>query len=296
MTTLHSAKDMSMKTGVMKTEAMKTVVITGASSGIGRASVEASLKAGHRVIATARSEDDLKQLSALGAHAVHLELLDQNSVKTAAAAILEITQGQIDALFNNAGYGLQVAMEDTSWQGLQDQHTANVVGPVMLTNLLLPALKPGSKLIFNGSVLGLITTAFRGPYCMSKHALEAVADAYRLELEPLHIDVHLIQPGPIEADFRANALTAMKKVLNGKKTRLDYRKHYARLENTGNTKGTLPASSVADIYLGIVQGSHKKPRYLVTQTAKSAALAKRLLGSYFHGVAKKAEPVSEDLS
>ncbi|MFD2228979.1 SDR family NAD(P)-dependent oxidoreductase [Alkalimarinus sediminis] len=270
---------------------MKTVVITGASTGIGYACVEASLKAGHRVIATARKDDDLKMLADMGADAIHLELLSEESVNSAADKILALTDHHIDALFNNAGYGFQVAMEDSTWRGLNDQHTANVIGPIMFTNRLLDALKPNSRLIFNGSILGVITVAFRGPYCMSKHALEAAVDAYRLELEPRGINVHLIQPGPIEANFRNNTLTALKQTLGSKKTHLDYSNHLARLESRLNTKGTLPASSVADIYLGIVNGSHNKPRYLVTQTAKSAALFKRLLGSAFHRIAKKAEPV-----
>ncbi|MCG8670887.1 MAG: SDR family oxidoreductase, partial [Pseudomonadales bacterium] len=211
--------------------------------------------------------------------------------ESAATKILELTDGSIDALFNNAGYGLQVAMEDTTWESLEEQHRANVIGPIQFTNSLLPALKPGSKLIFNGSVLGVISVAYRGPYCMSKYALEAAVDTYRLELEGLGIGVHLIQPGPIEAKFRANALSKLNQVLKGRKTRLDYGRHIARLENPDNTPGTLPASSVAEIYQGIVDGSHKKTRYLVTNTAKSAAILKRLLGDGFHRVAKKSEPV-----
>ena len=271
---------------------MKTVVITGASSGIGLACVKASLNQGHNVIATARNKNDLTMLRDLGAHAITLELMNENSVKCAAEEILKISDNQIDALFNNAGYGLQVAMEDTTWQALTDQHRINVIGPIQLTNHLLPALHPGSKLLFNGSILGIITTAFRGPYCMSKHALEAAVDAYRIELEPNDIGVHLIQPGPIEASFRSNALTALKRTLSGRKTRLDYRNHLARLENTTLTKGTLPASSVADIYVGIVEGTHSNTRYLVTNTAKSAALLKRILGNRFHYIARKSEVVT----
>ena len=270
---------------------MKTVVITGASSGIGLACVKASLNKGHKVIATARNENDLAMLRDLGAHAIALELKDEDGVKYAAEEILKICDNQIDALFNNAGYGLQVAMEDTTWQALTDQHRINVIGPIQFTNYLLPALSSGSKLIFNGSILGVITTAFRGPYCMSKHALEAAVDAYRIELEPNNIGVHLIQPGPIEASFRSNALTALKHTLNGRKTRLDYSNHLARLENTTLTKGTLPASSVANIYVGIVEGTHSNTRYLVTNTAKSAALLKRILGNRFHYIARKSEVV-----
>lgn len=271
---------------------MKTVVITGASTGIGYACVEASLKQGHNVIATARKQTDLEKLEALGATAIELELLNKDSVAKAANKILNAGQQKIDALFNNAGYGLQVAMEDTTWEGLEEQHRANVVGPIQLTNQLLPAIPRGGKIIFNGSVLGVITVSFRGPYCMSKYALEAAVDAYRLELESLGIGVHLIQPGPIEAAFRSNALAAVKRVLNGKATRLDYSNHFARLESQEVTKGTLPASSVADIYLGIVEGSHSKTRYLVTNTAKLSASLKRLLGDGFHRIARKAEPAT----
>ena len=269
---------------------MKTVVITGASSGIGLASVSASLKKGYRVIATARKPEDLKKLEEMGADTVELELASKSSTSQAATKILAMTDHRIDALFNNAGYGLQVAMEDATWECLEEQHRINVIGPIELTNQLLPAIPKGGKLIFNGSVLGVITVAFRGPYCMSKYALEAAVDAYRIELESAGIDVHLIQPGPIEAKFRANALRAVKQNLQSKNTRLDYSNHFQRLAAPGFTKGTLPASRVADIFIGIVEGSHSKTRYLVTRTAKTAAALKRLLGDGFHNIARKTEP------
>ena len=138
---------------------MTTVVVTGASTGIGLACVKASLAKGHKVIATARKNSDLETLEALGAKPVLLELSDQASVIAAAKTILSLSDSKIDALFNNAGYGLQVALEDTTWDSLVDQHTINVVGPIQLTNQLLPALGQNSKLIFNGSILGLITLA-----------------------------------------------------------------------------------------------------------------------------------------
>ena len=273
---------------------MKTVVITGASTGIGLETVKACLQQGYKVIATARKHDVLTMLQALGALAVKLELSDKASVEAAAEKILQLSSNHIDCLFNNAGYGLQVAMEDSTWQSLQDQHTVNVVGPIHLTNQLLPALPKNSQIIFNSSVLGLITIAFRGPYCMSKYALEAAADAYRLELEALGINVHLIEPGPIEADFRPNALNILQAVLGDKTPRLDYTNHLARLTQTDNTPGTLPANSCAKIVIGIIEGTHRKPRYLVTKVAKQAAFMKRLLGSGFHKLAKSAEPVRDN--
>lgn len=272
---------------------MKTIAITGASSGIGLASAVACLAAGHRVIATARREADLAALRALGAEAVPLELSCRESVEQAAQAIRERCGGRLDALFNNAGYGLQVAMEDASWEALQAQLASNVIGPLALTNALLDCIPAGGKLVFNSSVLGVLVVPFRGPYCMSKFALEAAADAYRQELRNRGIGVHVIQPGPIEARFRPNALQQLRACLQGRSTRLDYSRHLARLENPGNTPGTLPAEAVAQVLMDILDGRKPRPRYLVTRTAVVSALLKRLLGDRFDAVAHRAEPLSE---
>ncbi len=270
----------------MQSTSKKTIVITGCSSGIGLSCCQSALAAGHKVIATARREQDLKRLSELGAEPVALELSDEQSVKQAAEKILSLSGGHIDVLFNNAGYGLQVAMEDNQWQHLQHQMNTNVIGPVILTNQLLNAMPKGSQLIFNSSILGLITIPFRGPYCMSKYALEAAADAYRLELASKGVHVHIIEPGPIEAEFRANALEKIKLCLQGKHTRLDYSEHCQRLAADGPSKGSLPAKACADVFMAIIEGRKTKSRYLVTRTAKMAALFKRILGSHFDLVAK----------
>lgn len=270
-----------------------TIVITGASSGIGYAAVQACLGAGYHVIATARQHADLDRLQALGVESVQLDLESEQSVADAAESIRLLSGGTIFGLFNNAGYGLQVAMEDASWSALNRQLTCNVIGPVMLTNLLLDCLHPGSKLVFNSSVLGLVVVPFRGPYCMSKYALEAASDAYRLELESRGIAVHIIEPGPIEAEFRANAFDAMQECLQGKATRLDYQRHSQRLQAATPGKGAMPAAAVAGVLVDILQGRKTRARYRVTRIAKIAAVAKRLLGTGFDRLARRSEPVSE---
>ncbi len=270
------------------------IVITGASSGIGYAAVQACLEAGYRVIATARQHADLDRLQALGVEAVQLELDSERSVTEAAESIRLLSGGTIFGLFNNAGYGLQVAMEDASWEALSGQMNTNVIGPVVLTNLLLDCLHRGSKLVFNSSVLGLIVVPFRGPYCMSKHALEAAGDAYRLELETRGVAVHIIEPGPIEAQFRANALDAMDACLQGKATRLDYQRHVQRLQAATPGAGAMPAAAVADVLVDILQGRKTRARYRITRIAKVAALAKRILGAGFDRLARNNEPVREN--
>jgi NAD(P)-dependent dehydrogenase (short-subunit alcohol dehydrogenase family) len=271
----------------------QTIVITGASSGIGYAAVQACLAEGYRVIATARQHHDLDRLQAMGAQAVQLDLHSQHSVSEAAQSIRLLSGGSIAGLFNNAGYGLQVAMEDATWDALERQLTSNVIGPVMLTNQLLDCLQPGSKLVFNSSILGVIVVPFRGPYCMSKHAIEAAGDAYRLELESRGIAVHIIQPGPIEARFRANTYDAMQDCLQGKETRLDYARHIQRLQAEGPSKGTEPAVAVAAVFVDILQGRKARPRYLVTRMARLASRIKRVVGDGFDYFARRSEPVSE---
>lgn len=271
---------------------MLTVLITGCSTGIGLATAEACLRAGYRVIATARKRHDLDALNALGAIPVQLDLREEHSV-IAAVKTIENIASQIHVLFNNAGYGLQVAIEDASWGGLQNQLAANVIGPVVFTNALLHLIPSGGKIIFNSSILGLVTLPFRGPYCMSKYALEAAADAYRLELESKQIAVHVIQPGPIAAKFRENALHAILSEINPDETRLDYSGHLARLASNQHTNGTLPAARVAELVLAIISENKRRSRYLITFPAKFAAVAKRLLGNSFHRLARKSESIRE---
>ena len=128
---------------------------------------------------------------------------------------------------------------------------------------------------------------------MSKFAIEAASDAYRLELESRGIAVHVIQPGPIEARFRANAYSALQDCLEDKETRLDYTKHVQRLQADSATEGSEPAEVVAALFLDIVQGRKTRPRYLVTKVARFGARAKRLLGSSFDRFARRAEPVRQ---
>ena len=270
---------------------MKTIVITGASSGIGFACMQACLARGYRVIATARQDSDLELIEQQGATAIRLNLLSSTGVERAAGEILELVGGHIDVLLNNAGYGLQVAMEDCDWDALTRQMQVNSIAPVILTNRLLPALGRGSLVVFNSSSLGRFVVPFRGPYSMSKFALEAAADAYRLELKSLGVKVQLIEPGPIEARFRANALVELKACLGDKPTRLDYSQHVERLQAEKLTEGTLPASAVAALFLDMIDGRRSGARYLVTRVAKFGGFMRWLLGSGFDAMALKAQPV-----
>lgn len=186
----------------------KIILITGCSSGIGFDAVFTLKKRGHRVIGSCRKKEDVQKLLDLGMDAVQLDVSDSSSIKNAFAEVLAKTEGRLDVLINNAGYGQAGALEDISRDVLRAQFETNVFGLVELTNLAIPVMrKQGSGRIINlSSILGIISMPFRGAYNASKYAVEGVSDTLRLELKSSGIDVIVIEPGPIESRFRDNCV------------------------------------------------------------------------------------------
>ncbi|MCK5387583.1 MAG: SDR family NAD(P)-dependent oxidoreductase, partial [Gammaproteobacteria bacterium] len=199
----------------------KSILITGCSSGIGLCVAQALQQRGYRVFATARKKDDVKKLIALGLESFQLDLDDSTSIKSAFNAIIEKTNGTLDALFNNGAYGQAGAVEDLSRDVLRQQFETNVFGWHELTNLALPVmLKQGhGRIIQNSSVLGIIALKLRGAYTASKYAIEGLSDTLRQELMGTNIYVSLIEPGPIESQFRANSFAAYKKNIDKENSR-----------------------------------------------------------------------------
>lgn len=180
------------------------VLVTGAGSGIGRATVQALLEAGVPVFAAARRETHLQQLRALGAHALALDVRDPAQVAAAAAQVQTAGQG-LYGLVHNAGVGgigLLPSWPDADVQALFD---TNVFGPHRLTNALLPLLlQSRGRIVCIGSQGGSVTMPFMGPYTMSKHALEAYAACLRMELAPHRVAVSIVQPGAVKTDIGDN--------------------------------------------------------------------------------------------
>ncbi len=188
--------------------AEKTVVVTGASSGIGRATARRLKVRGWRVFPTARSPADLELLRGEGFEPVALDLAEAGSVAEAARTVLERVQGRLGAVVNNAGYGQPGALEDLARAALQRQFETNVIGTLDFTNRFIPALRAqgAGRIVLVTSVLGRIVIPFMGAYCASKFAEEAMGDVLRLELGPAGISVSLVEPGPIRTDFRQRAV------------------------------------------------------------------------------------------
>ncbi len=180
---------------------MPNVLITGCSSGIGRALAEAFKSAGFDVWASARQPEDVARLSAAGFNAVQLDVND-----SAALQHLAEQWGELDVLVNNAGYGAMGPLLDGGTEALQCQFETNVFSIVGVTQAFFPALRRGKGLVVNiGSVSGVLVTPFAGAYCASKAAVHALSDALRMELAPFGVRVMEVQPGAIDTRFAKNA-------------------------------------------------------------------------------------------
>lgn len=260
----------------------KTILITGCSTGIGYTTALELKKRGHRVITSARKKADVDRLINEGFEAVQLDLADSNSIQQAVAKVETLTEGKIDALFNNGAFGQPGAVEDLSRDTLRNQFETNLFGTHELTNLIIPLMrKQGQgRIIYNSSVLGFVAMTFRGAYNASKFALEGLADTLRLELHGTNIHISIIEPGPITSNFRKNAFALFQKNID--KQRSVHKETYQSMEQRLQKEGpavpfTLPAEAVADKVIHALESSRPKIRYHVTFPTSLFALLKRIL-------------------
>jgi len=185
-------------------------MITGCSTGIGRASVERFAAAGWRVIATARRPETVADLIADGVATLPLDVSDEDSVVGAVAAAKR-SHGRIDVLVNNAGYGLQAPVEEADLADVRRQFETNVFGLVRLTQLVLPDMRAQrcGRIINISSMGGRLTLPGGGFYHASKHAVEAISDALRLEVAGFGVQVVLVEPGPVLTEFGTTTVATM---------------------------------------------------------------------------------------
>ncbi|MGI9353251.1 MAG: SDR family oxidoreductase [Rhizobiaceae bacterium] len=187
---------------------MRSILVTGCSSGIGKYCADQLKREGWSVHATARTEVGLKMLVNKGLNAYHLDYSDQSSIHSAFNSVLNDTGGKLDALFNNGAFAQPGAVEDISTEILRAQFEANFFGWHELTNLCVPVMRKQGhgRIVHCSSILGLVPSPWRGAYNASKYALEGLASTMRLELAETGIHVSLIEPGPIKSRFSENAL------------------------------------------------------------------------------------------
>jgi len=240
----------------------RTVIVTGAASGIGEATARRFDSNGWRVYAT---DIDDGNLSA-GDERLHLDVTDEDEVDEVVGTVVE-QAGRLDCVVNNAGNPLAGAVESTTVEETRGQFDVNVHGPHRLVRAALPHMRErGEGSIVNmSSVLGRVSLPGVGTYCASKHALEAMSDALRVEVAPHGVDVVLVEPGGVETGFE-----------EGVSEKLDFDGAYAELHRTLEKRADdlmtgLLASSPDDVAKKVVaaaEADDPKPRYTVGPASK----------------------------
>ncbi len=190
----------------------KTALVTGASSGIGKSTVEDLLAKGAKVYAAARRVEKMKDLEKLGATIIKMDVTDENSMVNGVDTIIE-KEGSIDILINNAGYGSYGAIEDVPVEEGRRQFEVNIFGLSRLIQLVLPGMRANryGKIVNISSIGGKIYTSFGGWYHATKHALEGLSDCLRLETSEFGIDVVIVEPGGIKTDWGEISADNLKK-------------------------------------------------------------------------------------
>ncbi|MCX7819044.1 MAG: SDR family NAD(P)-dependent oxidoreductase [Kiritimatiellae bacterium] len=259
----------------------RSAVVTGCSTGIGRATALLLRERGWRVLPTARKPEDLDRLRSEGFEAVRLDLADEASVEAAAREVLERLHDGLGGIVNNAGIGVGGAVEDLSREALRRQFEVNVFGLVDFTNRLLPAMRAQGwgRIVNVSSVLGRVATPLVGAYCASKFALEALSDAWRVELWATGIAVSVIEPGPIESEFRRNAAETAARLLDPERSRFgrEIRRQIERRQarDEGRRRWMWPPETVARAIAHALESQRPRRRYPVTWPARAGALAAR---------------------
>jgi NAD(P)-dependent dehydrogenase (short-subunit alcohol dehydrogenase family) len=185
----------------------QAALVTGCSTGIGRATALALHRAGLPVYASARRQESLRELAAAGLTTLALDVTDETSVQTAVDRVLT-DYGAVGVLVNNAGYALQGPVETTPLRDARAQFETNVFGMVRLTQLALPGMRAQGwgRIVNVSSMGGRFTFPGGGFYHASKHAVEAVSDALRYEVAPFGVAVVLVEPGPVSTAFGDTAV------------------------------------------------------------------------------------------
>ena len=258
------------------------ILVTGCSSGIGRATAVEAAERGHRVFASARRLEDVTDLAARGIDTVRLDVTDESSVTDAVAAVLA-RAGRIDALVNNAGYGQYGAVEDVTPEEWRRQFEVNVFGSLAVLRAVLPAMREARRgtIVTVSSVAGKVSIPFAGPYCASKHALEAISDALRVEVAPWKIRVVVVEPGPISTHFGDRTREATARILQ---TPGPYSSFYANAERASERdfqRGKRRPEVVARVIVGAIESPHPRTRYRVAPLAKILVPLKKVASDRF---------------
>lgn len=267
----------------MRSPAERAILITGCSSGIGRMTAWRLFRGGWPVYATARRVDDLAELAAMGMPTLALDVTDEKSVTAAVDRVVD-EHGAVGVLVNNAGYALSGTVEETAQEDIQAQFATNVFGPAELIRAVLPGMRARRDgLVVNvSSIVGRFGVPGGGFYQASKHAVEALSDALRLEVAPFGVRVTVVEPGPVATRF---AITAVDTLRGDVPEYADFRARlvdwydavYRRTRYTVAGTFRSDPDAVARVIERAVRSRRPRARYPVGPLARGILLLRRML-------------------
>jgi len=249
----------------------QAVLITGASTGLGRAMAELMASKGHFVYAGARKDKDMAELNAIeNIQAVRLDVTDQDQIDAAVATITDAGRG-LHGLINNAGVAVIYPLTAVPMSELEWLMDVNLYGPVKVTQAFAPLIIASKgRISTTGSISGILSGRMFGPYSMTKHAMEAFTDSLAVEMEPLGVHVSVIEPGNYESKIGENIMKRMKSQ-GYDKDDSPYKDIYDRLK--GRVESNEPSGDpgqVAEAALHAMFDPNPKRRYLVVPNQEQA--------------------------
>jgi NAD(P)-dependent dehydrogenase (short-subunit alcohol dehydrogenase family) len=263
----------------MSDQVSKAILITGCSTGIGRATALRLASRGHNVYATARKLDAIRDLGDAGCKTLALDVCDEASMRAAVDQV-EAAEGAVGALVNNAGYGQDGAIEEVPIDAVRKQFETNVFGLVRLTQMVLPAMRDQQwgRIVNVSSMGGKLVFPGGGIYHATKFAIEAISDALRFEVRNFGIRVSVIEPGAIKTEFEATSVGSMTAAGSDGSP---YAAFNASLEKRVRSTYAGPMSVGPEIVAKAIEhaATSKRPRsrYPLTPGARTLIAARRVL-------------------
>jgi short-subunit dehydrogenase len=259
------------------------VLVTGASSGMGKVTALRLVKEGYMVYGAARRSDEMLDLVDAGGFAISMDITNEEQIVSAVSEIIK-QQGRIDILINNAGYGLYGAVEDVTLDDARRQFEVNLFGLARITKEVLPQMRErkSGTIINMSSMGGKIYTPLGAWYHASKHALEGWSDCLRLELKRFNIKVIIIEPGVIATAF-GDVMSAPLMKISGEGAYKNLAQHMAKstIDNYDKPNAATQPSAIADTILKAIKSENPKTRYSAGKLAKPLMLLRKWFGDKF---------------
>ncbi len=258
----------------------QVILITGASSGIGKAAALYLCREGHKVYAAARRLEEMQDINEAGGHAMRMDITREEDVQSAVKHVIG-AEGRIDVLINNAGYGIYGPVEEVPLDLVRKMYEVNLFGLGRITQLCIPHMrKAGRGRIINVSSMGgKVYMPLGAWYHGSKHAVEGWSDSLRVELKPFHIDVVIVEPGIISTEFGDEMIKTLLKI-SGEGPYARLVKAFARESRKSYQEGGgSPPELIARVISKAVRARRPRIRYAAGKYARLMIFLRKWMGA-----------------